>query len=174
MRCDLTQVDETAAKTHKPGWLSWLPFALLAIVLLAALGVYVTQRIGQQQELRQQQAANDKLGIPADYPAQIIPVYPGVKIIKAEKSDAKSKAGEAMDRWYIHATTTDSSEKLHDYYVKIANKLGLSQTMGIQIPTGYGTNYANDKLEVDFVMEVRPPDKSTHLEITLYMLKKDA
>jgi hypothetical protein len=170
----LAQEDKTATKGRKPSWLGWLPFALLAALLLAALGFYIMQRVGQQQAQQQQQAANDKLGIPADYPGQIIPVYPGVKIVKAEKGTAKSKDGEVMDKWYIHATTTESCEKLHDYYVSLANKLNLSQTMGIQIPTGYGTNYANDKLEVDFVIEVRPPDKLTQLEITLYMLKKGA
>ena len=48
----------------------------------------------------------------------------------------------------------------------------MSQTMGIQIPTGYGVNYADAQVAVEFVMETRAPDKLTHLEITLYRLKR--
>jgi hypothetical protein len=170
----LAKSDKTAIQERRSNWLGWLPFVLFAALLLVALGFFVVQRVGQEQALQRQQAANDKLGIPADYPGGIIPVYPGVKIVKAEKSAAQSKDGQAMDKWYIHATSTDNRDKLHEFYLAIVNKLGLSQTMGIQIPTGYGMNYANDKFEVDFVIEVRPPDKLTYLEITLFMLKKGA
>lgn len=167
----MTQEEKQVVQERKSHWMGWLPFALVAVLLLAGLALFVAHRVEQEQTVRRQQAANEKLGLPVDYPGQLIPVYPGVAILKAEKSAAKSKDGQAMDKWYIHATSPDNRDKLHDFYVDIANKLGLSQTMGIQIPSGYGTNYANDKLEVDFVIEVRPPDKLTHLEISLFVVK---
>jgi hypothetical protein len=160
--------------TREPrlGWLGWLPFALLALLLLAGAVALVTQRISAERNSAAMTRENERLGLPADYPAGLLPLFPRVKVVEAKREDAKSDKGEPMNKWYVHATTSEPPKKLHDYYTRWAEKRDMSQTMGIQIPTGYGVNYADAEVAVEFVMETRPPGKLTHLEITLYRLKR--
>lgn len=160
-----------AAMKSKQGWLGCLPFILITVLVVAVGAWFIWQQIGQRQAMQHAQSSNLALGIPEDYPSQLIPLYPGVKIVESKRETAKSDDGSPMDKWYIHATTSTDREKVHDYYIDIVTGLGLSQTMGIQIPTGYGFNYANADMIVEFTVELRANDPLTQLEITLYKMQ---
>jgi hypothetical protein len=153
------------------GLLGWLPFALITVAVICAGVWFIWHQVAAQQAAQHARASNAALGIPEDYPCQLIPIYPGAKIVESKRETAKSDDGLPMDKWYIHATTTAERDKVHDYYIDIVTDLGLSQTMGIQIPTGYGFNYADQNLIVEFTVEVRAKDPLTQIEITLYKLQ---
>lgn len=155
----------------RSSWAGWLLFILITAAVVGAGTWFIWRQVAVRQGEHRAQAGNQALGIPEDYPSQIIPIYPGVKIIDTKRETAKSDDGRPMDKWFIHATTEAHQDKVHDYYLNIVTKLGLSQTMGIQIPTGYGFNYANQELIVEFTVEKRAQDPLTHLEITLYKMQ---
>jgi hypothetical protein len=161
----------TEKSAPKLGWLGFAPFVLIALVLLAGAVWLLWNHFASEAAKQSRQQQNTKLGIPSDYPSQLIPIYPGVKLVESKRENAQATDGKPMDKWYIHATSTDSTDKLHDYYMDIVTKLNLNQTMGMQIPTGYGFNYANENMIVEFTIETRAPDPLTQLEITVYVLQ---
>ena len=152
-------------------WPAWLPLVVFLLVLTIPASFYFRQQAERRQENIRIQAENKQLGLPVDYPLKQFPLYPGAKLLKAERGDALSSEQKPMDKWYVHMTSLDKREKIRDFYMSLAEKAKMSQSMSISIPTGYAINYADERTEVDFAIERKLPDKLNHIEITIYRLR---
>jgi len=161
------------AEKHRGGisWPAWLPLMAFLLVLAIPAFFYLRYRAEVRQENIRIQAENQKLRLPIDYPLRQFPLYPGARLVKAERGDAESSEKKPMDKWYVHMTSLDKREKIRDFYMDLAEKAGMSQSMSISIPTGYAINYADEKTEADFAIERKLPDKLNHIEITIYRLR---
>jgi hypothetical protein len=152
-------------------WGTIVPAAGFLIVLAVLALLWARHSQAQRVEIAARQQANVQAGLPRDYPSEVVPVYPGVTLVKAERGDTESTTGEPMDKWYVHATSKDEPKKLFDYYNDLMLKGGLHQTTYMSIPTGYGVNFANERYDIQFVIETRSGEADTQLEITVNRLR---
>ena len=164
---------EGANSTRKPGvaWSTLLPLLAFLLVVCGALGLYSWQGLQARAKIAERQAANEILGLPRDYPLDVVPLYRDAKILKADRGDTTSTEGQPMDRWYIHATVKDQPKAVFDYYNDMLLKRGMRQTTFYSIPTGFGIDLADEQYAVSFIMETRQETPDTSLEITVNRLR---
>jgi hypothetical protein len=152
-------------------WGTVIPLALFVLVVAAGLALYTHQVLVQRAVVRQRQQANAQLGLPRDYPLQVVPIYAGAKVDKAERGDGKSTDGKPMDKWYVHAESADPPDKIFKYYNDLLLGNKFQQSYFSSIPTGFGVNYSDERHDIQFVIETRKNQPLTQLEITLYRLR---
>lgn len=155
-----------------------LPISVLipaiAFLLVIAAGAYFYSRqVSEQRNIvRERQAANEQAGLPRDYPQDVVPLYAGSTVLKAERGDAMSTDGRPMDKWYIHAQSPDKPKQVFEYYNKLMLDQHFQQSYYSSIPTGFGVRYANELYDIDFIIETRQAQPETQIEITLHRLRR--
>jgi hypothetical protein len=152
-------------------WAAVIPVGLFVLLLAVGLALYLHQAMIQRAQVRERQQANEQLGLPRDYPLDVVPLYAGAKVDKTERGDWKSSDGKPMDKWYIHAESADPPDKLFKFYNDLMLSRKFQQSYYSSIPTGFGVNYSDARHDIQFVMETRKGKKLTQLEITLYRLR---
>jgi hypothetical protein len=146
-----------------------------AVVFLAVAAVAVGYALNMQAEERRERAqgvaAKLERGLPESYPDDVVPLYEGAKVIAAETGSGESSDGAPMHKWVIKAEVVeDDRQKIFDFYKDYLLERGMSQSMLISIPSGYGVDYADEQRTVHLVIEKKKSDKHTQLEITLHEL----
>ena len=173
---------DKAAKTSPPArGISpgqWLPWVIFSLLLGGGLGLYIWREhalaVHQAKEIEQRQQNNAALGLPRDYPLDLVPLYEGVTVDKAERKDSKSTDGRPMDQWHVHAETDTSKDVVFPFYNKLLLDKGFQQTMYASVPSGYGVTFANESVEVQFTIEKKRNDKRTQLDIILSRIQAGA
>jgi hypothetical protein len=158
-------------RRRRTGWFVWLLLLLFVIVLLALLAqhLYRQQQRREAVQLRQQQ--NSQLGLPRDYPLELVPLYAGVEVLEAARDTATSSEGEPMDYWYVHAQIDEDKDPIFDFYNDYLLAQGMRQTQHIGIPTGYGVDFADERHVVSIVIERKPTDELMQLELKVYRIQ---
>ena len=166
-------------QTNKGSWLSVVaPLVGFLLVVSVGLVLWAGQRgqvREQQQELRD---ANLATGLPADFPADVVPLYEGVTVTSAERGEGTSVDGAPMDSWDVVAQIDSDDRKLiFDYYNDLLLDRGFRQTQVISMPShdGSGPNYAvdfgNETMSLSLFIEKNRSDEMTQIKITVYRLK---
>ena len=194
---------EQAPRGTSSGLEGWLPFLLIAGILLAIVIQQVVvmrgadhnkvQVLTDKQQARQDLLAlhdklvseeaklraevresNIALGIDPEYPSFKFPLYPGLEILEAKREEAQSTLGETMDMWYIHGQVDADLKDIEQFYRDALQAAELRQTQYISIPNGYAFNYANEWYDTKFTIEKKHEDPMPQLEITVYRVQDDS
>lgn len=150
---------------------------LLALLLGGlALGFMTVQRSAAAKRAEQtaratRLAENKALGLPLDYPADFLPIWPGATIKEQSKGEVKSTDGGTMDQWKVHAETDSDKSEVYEYYNAMLLGAGMSQTVYASVPNGYGVTYADEQREIQFTIEKKRADPRTQLEITFSQMR---
>jgi hypothetical protein len=164
----------TGKGSRKISWGGLLTISLLlvlVIALIAAAAQYLYGRHVKREQIRQRQETNIELGLPRDFPSDLIPLYAGANLISSERGSAVSTADEPMDKWYVHAQSDDDKDAVYDYYHERMLAEGMRQTQYVSIPTGYGSDYADAEYVIEFIIERRPDADRLQIEITVYRVR---
>lgn len=152
-------------------WVTAGLLIVLGIAIAAATIFYVYSQHQLQAEIQQRQALNIELGLPRDYPLNLVPVFAGARIIEAERDSAESTDGEPMDKWYVHAELDEDKQQVYDFYHEHLLGHDLRQTQYVGIPTGYGADYADERHIVELIIETRADEQLLQLEISIYRVR---
>ena len=152
-------------------------FAVSLFMLLVIVGgVLLVHQQAQQAAVRRaavaRQQANEELGVPRDYPADVVPVYEGLTILETERGTAKSNLGEPMDKWVIHGEIDSEKEPVKEFYHDLMIESGFSQTQYVGLPTGYGMDYASEEYVIQLVIEFRGESELLQVDITVYRVRE--
>jgi hypothetical protein len=187
----------------KAGFVGWLPFLLIAAVILALVIQQMNSARHSDQEkvrevlktqqdklsLRELHAAmvleetklraetlesNTELGLDPEYPAFKFPIYPGLEILETRREEAQSTLGETMDMWFVHGQVEAELKDIEAFYREALTKGDLRQTQYISIPGGYAFNYANEWYDSRFSIEKKSTDPIPQVEITVYRVRDDS
>lgn len=171
------ETDKPASPRAQARWIWVLP-----VLLFLAISTWlVSWARGNQAQLEQQvkvrQELNSHLGLPRDYPIDVVPLYDGVSVLETTREDAKSSDGEPMDKWFIHAQIEASRKPIFEYYHNLMLARGMAQTQFISLPASdgsgasYAVNYADEEFIVEFTIEKTSKDPMTQLKITVYRVR---
>ncbi|GEM_PF-6571275 len=144
---------------------------VLLIALIAAAGRYIYGQHARRQQIQQRQETNAELGLPRDFPSDVVPLYPEAELLATERDSAVSTDDEAMDKWYVHAESDLDKDTVYNYYHERMLAAGMRQTQYVSIPTGYGSDYADEDYVIEFIIERRPDSDRLQLEITVYRVR---
>lgn len=150
-------------------WVAVIVVVTLGIAVALGWFIYIQQHA--QAVTRERLQYNDEHGLSEDFPSERVPIFPGVEILQCERGTATSTDGEPMDKWYVHGQIDKDTQPIYEYYNKYFLDSGMRQTQYISIPTGYGVNYADEKLLVEAVIEVRQGSDLTQVELTVYRVR---
>lgn len=168
---------QAVAEAPNAIWLKGIPIGLFIAISAGLLYLANIQQTTSQGSAADRQATNLELGLPRDYPVEVVPLYPGVEVLETERTDTQSSEGEPMDRWYIHAQIDSGRKAIFDYYHGLMLEMGMAQTLFISVPAtdgsgaSFAANYANEQLIVEFNIEKKGSDAITQLEITVSRLR---
>lgn len=169
--------DLGSSGTEKPRRVDWrglLTVALLVafvIVLLGAAALYLFDQCSKRVRDEERRARNSELGLPTDFPIDVVPLYAGAEIITAEKDSAVATDGASMDKWSVHAELEGGKDDVYSFYHERMLAAGMRQTQFVSIPTGYGADYADRQFVIEFIIEYRPGSERLQLEITAYRVR---
>jgi hypothetical protein len=159
-------------------WVAAIPILAFCLVVLLALLLYARDSWQLRQVVRERQEANLALGLPRDYPSDLVPLYPGFELLEATRGGAASTEGEPMDMWVVKGQLQEEDRQhIYDFYNQHLRSAGLRQTMYITIPSGggagldYGVYYSDENHAISFVIERKSGDEMTRLEVTIHRLR---
>jgi hypothetical protein len=141
------------------------------VLLLLKAQESSAQRQQAERLVAERQAMNRELGLPRDYPADVLPLWPGAEIKTQEEGEVKSTDGQPMKQWKIHAETDDDKTEVYEHYNQLLLGQGMSQTLFASVPSGYGVTYANQSDEIQLTIEKKLSDERTQIEITFSRLR---
>lgn len=161
---------------------TWVVLALFILALVVAASWFFWHKRQQRDEMLAQLAAeqalrdklavfNEQAGLPEDYPATFVPLYPGVEIVSAEQTDADSTDGAPMDRWHVLAQIDEDKEPIYEFYKQRMENEDMRQTMYISLPTGYSMHYADENRIAELRIEKTSKDELMQVELTVYVVK---
>lgn len=164
---------EAEAATRKKGisWSSLAPGIVFVALVTFGLAFYAHQNAQAQRQTEEVRAQVKALGLPEGYPLQDIPLYPGLRISKAERKDAMSADNRPMDEWELHATSPDDKKKIFEFVKEKMMARDMSQTQYISIPTGYGATYADKQYSVEYEIEKHASDKETRVVVRVFRIR---
>ena len=122
---------------------TFIVLLLFIAVLGVLLGLWAQRQASRREAIQERQQYNMARGLAVDYPSQLVPVYPGVEILETDRGEGRSTDGEPMDRWYVRGGLDIEPQVLYDYYSQLMLNKGLTQTVLMALPTGYGVNYGS-------------------------------
>lgn len=170
-----------AEANSQPGS-TWALYVVVAIVIAGAFWFYNhQQRIERAEHLARLEAEqlrlealalqNEQAGLPETYPADFIPLYPGVELLEASAEDATADDGTPMDKWHVLSQIDEDKQVVYDFYKTRVEAEDLRQTMYISIPPGYSISYADENRIVELRIEKLSSDPMLQVEITIYVVK---
>lgn len=149
-----------------------LPVIIFVTILALGLGTFLFTRAQHSAKTAAAARSNEEHGLPSDYPSDMVPLYAGAVIAETLKDTTTSGDGAPMDRWIVHATSSDEPKKIYEFYNDLLLGQGLAQQMYISIPGGYGVDFADENQIINFVIERKADDpKTTNIEITFNRLQ---
>jgi hypothetical protein len=162
---------ETPAKG--PSLAALLPLIFFVLVL-AAGGVFaMKQQANLRNQVADRQKTNESLGLPRDYPLELVPLYKDLKILETERGTADATDGAVMNKWVPKGESPAEKDLIYQYYNNLLLDKGMRQTMYISIPQGVGVNFGDEKNIVEFEIE-RPADSvMTNVKITVYTTARE-
>jgi hypothetical protein len=166
----------TKSKKSKPDSASRDAYILIGVIMLflLAAGFLVVEGVLAKQARakaeQEQQKENTRLGLPADYPNAVAPIYQGAHVTKGERTSGKSTQGEPMDQWNVYAETSEDKQVVTKFYNELLMKRGMSQTFYASVPNGIAATYSDETTEIQLVVEKKKADKLTQIEIKLSRL----
>lgn len=150
----------------------FLPAIIFVLILALGLGTFLFTRAQSAAKRATAVRANEKQGLPSDFPSEIVPLYAGATITETLKDTTESREGEPMDRWIVHAWSPEEPKKIYEFYNELLLGKGMAQQMYISIPGGYGVDFADQYQVVNFIIEKSKDDPAkTNLEITFNRLQ---
>ena len=180
-----TKTNKTSQSQDKPApaaggksvWMSIIPIGIFIAVSFGLVQLANNQQGSTEKNAASRQAHNTEIGLPRDFPSDVIPLYKGVEVLETERTETMSTDGEPMDRWYIHAQIDSVRKPIFDYYHNLMLERGMAQVLFISVPAGDGSgssfsaNYADEELIAEFNIEKKSSDEITQVEITIYRLQ---
>lgn len=164
---------DTSSSAKRPGLGEWLPAIIFVLILIAGFSVLIWRQVSSKAQHVQAIQQNEKLGLPADYPLDVVPLYQGMKLDKCERSETKSSENEPMDSWHLTGTSSDEPKKIYEFYNGLMQAANFSQNMYISIPGGYGVEFADEQQVINYQIEKDHKDPQvTNIDITFSRLKK--
>ena len=154
-----------------------MPLMLFLAISLGLVYLAVGNQAEGKAQAKLRQDLNSSLGLPLDYPSDVVPLYEGVSVLETKRESAESTDGEPMDKWFIHSQIDASRKPIFDFYHELMLARGMSQTQFISIPASdgsgasYATNYANETYIVELTIEKTSKDPMTQLKITVYRVR---
>ena len=146
-----------------------MPFIAFLLIIGVGVGFAMQHQSQAKQELKKEESENTALGLPADYPRKLVPVYPGLTIKETERGTAKATDGVDLLKWVVNGETADGKEKVFEYYNDLLIEQGMRQTMYISIPSGVAVHYGDEENIAEFEIERLPDSPVTTLKMTLYV-----
>ncbi len=195
--------DDGQVEQSRASLAGWLPFLLVAAVLIAIVVQQVSSqrgaearkasevqvRLDEKQDLREMhddmvaeearlreevRDSNLALGLDADYPSFRFPLYEGMEVLETRKEEAQSTLGETMDMWFVKGQVDAELDAIQQFYRDRLQEEGMRQTQYISIPGGYAFNYADEWYDTRFAIEQQSTDPLPRVEITIYRVRDDS
>lgn len=161
------------------GGVNWTAVIPLAVFLtLLGVGCYFLVSNQLENKRRQglmvaRQQQNEELGLPRDYPLDVVPIYTGVEITEAERGSAIADTGEPMDMWHVHGQIDEAKEPIFEFYNKLLIDYGMRQLQFVGLPTGYGIDYGDEIHSISLVIEKTLVDELMQLDIKVYRVREN-
>ncbi len=171
-----------AAERNARPVFTWILYLVVVLIAAGLIAVFKYQQRLQQADLRARLEAaeqrseklalqNQAVGLPDTYPADFMPLYPGVELLSASSEEAKADDGALMDKWHVLSQIDEDKEVVYEFYKARIEAEDLRQTMYISLPTGYSISYADENRIVELRIEKLRQDPKLQVEITLYIVK---
>lgn len=164
---DTGRVDQKRRKLPAAEVVPWLVFLLL---ILGAGGWYVQTQRTAEAERAAARAKAKQLGLPDDFPLDVVPLEQSLTVDEVETGEATSREGEPMKRWTVSGHSRTEHKALHEFYRRYFMDREWMQTQMISIPTGQSADYATEAMVVHLEIERPKSRQDTSFKMDVYKL----